>query len=198
MLIRRCAAEVTGRREGDLGASYRPHRVASLAVAAGRSLRHPVPDGRALGAAGDRLRQRDVLRLDDAVARRHLPVPTVRRRRRRPPQRTVAVRQRPDNRSERTSSSNSSCSMAFCCLHPYSLQRIRRCCFVYKMRSIDATIASCKHRVKITARTQTFNRLNDRLENRLNVCLKPNSITLASSELAPNMFEAGSCQIPLH
>ena len=27
---------------------------------------------------------------------------------------------------------------------------------------------------------------------------KPNSITLASSELAPNMFEAGSCQIPLH
>jgi len=26
----------------------------------------------------------------------------------------------------------------------------------------------------------------------------PNSITLASSELAPNMFEAGSCQIPLH
>ena len=28
--------------------------------------------------------------------------------------------------------------------------------------------------------------------------LKPNSITLASSELAPNMFEAGSCQIPLH
>ena len=32
----------------------------------------------------------------------------------------------------------------------------------------------------------------------LNVDLKPNSITLASSELAPNMFEAGSCQIPLH
>jgi len=30
------------------------------------------------------------------------------------------------------------------------------------------------------------------------VQLKPNSITLASSELAPNMFEAGSCQIPLH
>ena len=29
-------------------------------------------------------------------------------------------------------------------------------------------------------------------------CYKPNSITLASSELAPNMFEAGSCQIPLH
>jgi len=29
------------------------------------------------------------------------------------------------------------------------------------------------------------------------VWLKPNSITLASSELAPNMFEAGSCQIPL-
>jgi len=28
--------------------------------------------------------------------------------------------------------------------------------------------------------------------------LKPNSITLASSELALNMFEAGSCQIPLH
>ena len=28
--------------------------------------------------------------------------------------------------------------------------------------------------------------------------LKPNSITLASSELAPNMFEAVSCQIPLH
>jgi len=28
--------------------------------------------------------------------------------------------------------------------------------------------------------------------------LKPNSITLASSELAPNMFEAGSCQITLH
>jgi len=28
--------------------------------------------------------------------------------------------------------------------------------------------------------------------------LKPNSITLASSELTPNMFEAGSCQIPLH
>jgi len=28
--------------------------------------------------------------------------------------------------------------------------------------------------------------------------LKPNSITLASSELAPNMFEAASCQIPLH
>ena len=27
--------------------------------------------------------------------------------------------------------------------------------------------------------------------------IKPNSITLASSELAPNMFEAGSCQIPL-
>ena len=27
---------------------------------------------------------------------------------------------------------------------------------------------------------------------------KPNSITLASSELAPNMFEASSCQIPLH
>jgi len=27
---------------------------------------------------------------------------------------------------------------------------------------------------------------------------KPNFITLASSELAPNMFEAGSCQIPLH
>jgi len=27
---------------------------------------------------------------------------------------------------------------------------------------------------------------------------KPNSITLASSELAPNIFEAGSCQIPLH
>ena len=27
---------------------------------------------------------------------------------------------------------------------------------------------------------------------------KPNSITLASSELAPSMFEAGSCQIPLH
>jgi len=30
------------------------------------------------------------------------------------------------------------------------------------------------------------------------VQVKPNSITLASSELAPNMFEAGSCQIPLH
>jgi len=30
------------------------------------------------------------------------------------------------------------------------------------------------------------------------VRVKPNSITLASSELAPNMFEAGSCQIPLH
>jgi len=29
------------------------------------------------------------------------------------------------------------------------------------------------------------------------VRLKPNSITLASSELAPNMFEASSCQIPL-
>ena len=28
--------------------------------------------------------------------------------------------------------------------------------------------------------------------------LKPNSITLTSSELAPNMFESGSCQIPLH
>jgi len=28
--------------------------------------------------------------------------------------------------------------------------------------------------------------------------IKPNSITLASSVLAPNMFEAGSCQIPLH
>jgi len=27
---------------------------------------------------------------------------------------------------------------------------------------------------------------------------KPNSITLASSELASNMFEAGSCLIPLH
>ena len=27
---------------------------------------------------------------------------------------------------------------------------------------------------------------------------KPNPITLASSKLAPNMFEAGSCQIPLH
>jgi len=26
--------------------------------------------------------------------------------------------------------------------------------------------------------------------------LKPNFITLASSELAPNMFEASSCQIP--
>jgi len=24
---------------------------------------------------------------------------------------------------------------------------------------------------------------------------KPNSITLASTELAPNMFEAGSCQL---
>ena len=35
-----------------------------------------------------------------------------------------------------------------------------------------------------------------RVQRRLN--LKPNSITLASSELAPNMFEAGSCQIPLH
>ena len=32
----------------------------------------------------------------------------------------------------------------------------------------------------------------------IDVELKPNSITLASSELAPNMFEAGSCQIPLH
>jgi len=30
------------------------------------------------------------------------------------------------------------------------------------------------------------------------VLLKPNSIMLASSELAPNMFAAGSCQIPLH
>ena len=30
------------------------------------------------------------------------------------------------------------------------------------------------------------------------VQLKPNSITLASLELAPNMFEAGSCQIPIH
>jgi len=30
------------------------------------------------------------------------------------------------------------------------------------------------------------------------VLLKPNSITLASSEMAQNMFEAGSCQIPLH
>ena len=30
------------------------------------------------------------------------------------------------------------------------------------------------------------------------VYLKPNAITLASSELAPNKFEAGSCQIPLH
>jgi len=30
------------------------------------------------------------------------------------------------------------------------------------------------------------------------IWLKPNSITLASSELAPNMFEAGSCQIQLH
>jgi len=30
------------------------------------------------------------------------------------------------------------------------------------------------------------------------VKLKPNSITLASSELAPDMFEAGSCQIPSH
>jgi len=30
------------------------------------------------------------------------------------------------------------------------------------------------------------------------VWLKPNSITLASLELAPNMFKAGSCQIPLH
>jgi len=28
--------------------------------------------------------------------------------------------------------------------------------------------------------------------------LKPNSITLASLELAPKMFKAGSCQIPLH
>ena len=28
--------------------------------------------------------------------------------------------------------------------------------------------------------------------------VKPNSITLASSELAPNIFESGSCQIPLH
>ena len=27
---------------------------------------------------------------------------------------------------------------------------------------------------------------------------KPNSITLASSEIASNMFEARSCQIPLH
>jgi len=27
---------------------------------------------------------------------------------------------------------------------------------------------------------------------------KSNSITLASSELAQNTFEAGSCQIPLH
>jgi len=27
---------------------------------------------------------------------------------------------------------------------------------------------------------------------------KANSITLASSELAPNIFEAGSCQILLH
>jgi len=32
----------------------------------------------------------------------------------------------------------------------------------------------------------------------VHVRYKPNSITLASSELAPNMFEAGSCQIPLH
>jgi len=35
-------------------------------------------------------------------------------------------------------------------------------------------------------------------DNSLTVLLKPNSITLASSELDPNMFEAGSCQIPLH
>jgi len=32
----------------------------------------------------------------------------------------------------------------------------------------------------------------------LNTEEKPNSTTLASSELGPNMFEAGSCQIPLH
>jgi len=32
----------------------------------------------------------------------------------------------------------------------------------------------------------------------LKLQFKPNSITLASSELAPNMSEAGSCQIPLH
>jgi len=36
-----------------------------------------------------------------------------------------------------------------------------------------------------------------KIEN-LGCAYKPNSITLASSELAPNMFEAGSCQIPLH
>jgi len=35
------------------------------------------------------------------------------------------------------------------------------------------------------------------VENLLIFKSKPNSITLASSELAPNMFEAGSCQIPL-
>ena len=32
----------------------------------------------------------------------------------------------------------------------------------------------------------------------ISVNLKPYSITLASSELAPNMFEASSCQIQLH
>ena len=36
------------------------------------------------------------------------------------------------------------------------------------------------------------------INRQLMIVLKPNSITLASSELAPNMFEAGSCQIPLH
>ena len=38
---------------------------------------------------------------------------------------------------------------------------------------------------------------NDTNEHHI-ALLKPNSITLASLELAPNMFEAGSCQIPLH
>ena len=48
----------------------------------------------------------------------------------------------------------------------------------------------------VTGASSTLDALG--LRRSATVGLKPNSITLASSELAPNMFEAGSCQIPLH
>jgi len=101
VLVRHCTAACAGRHDGDMGASHCPHLMASSLVVTDPSLRHSVPHGRAVGAASDRLRQRHVVRLDDGIARRHLPVPTVRRRRRRTPQRTIAVRQRPDNRPDR-------------------------------------------------------------------------------------------------
>jgi len=52
--------------------------------------------------------------------------------------------------------------------------------------------------VKRTAVHLDHMRLKDHTEDVYCPELKPNSITLASSELAPSMFEAGSCQIELH